>query len=471
LEKIDVKKTKILCTIGPASMSRKILRKMFDAGMDGVRINTVFGDFGQFEEYVENVRSISELPILLDISGIGIRTRMVGKWMVNKGDVITLGSDGQSFGFNYDIFDQLSVGDKIFIDDGRVQTEVVKKKGSQIQLLMKNDGILQDRKGVNIPNKSLKVPVFSNRDLKVIDFAKEHDIEFISLSFARSREDVLNLRKRLGSYEASMIAKIENFEGVSNFEEILREAQGIMIARGDLGVEMELEKVPLLQKRMISRCNQQGKIVITATDMLDSMINSSTPTRAEISDVANAILDGTDVLMLSGETSLGKYPVEAVSVMARIADQAEALVTSKVKEEEFHNISSTISRSVQQLAETMPLDKVVTMTKTGYTARMIARLKLKQPIIAVTASGLVKKQLALVYGVNPIQFDYGKERDKVLSVAQMLCNEEIISEKDTVLFTAGLRTPQKHSSNIIEIHTIKELMEYSRKNDYQSTDV
>ncbi len=463
LNRDNPKKTKILCTIGPSSLSIKTLRKMFEAGMDGARINTVFGDLQEFKEKIENIRTVSDLPILLDLRGVGIRTRMVGKWQVKKGDVITSEFEGKSFGFNYDIIDQLDVGDPLFIDDGRIQMEVVKKEDKQIHLLMKNDGILEDRKGVNVPNKNLKVPIFSDEDLKVIDFANKHNIEFLGLSFTRSRDDILNLRKRLGNKNVSIIAKIENIQGVNNFEEILTEAQGIMIARGDLGVEIALEKVPLIQKRLISMCNQHGKLVITATDMLDSMISKSTPTRAEVSDVANAIIDGTDVVMLSGETSIGKYPIKAVSVMAKIAKQAESLLVNKVKERKFYDISRTISRSVWQISETMPLNKVVTMTKTGYTARMIARFKLKQPIIAVTANRVVKNQLALVYGVFPLLFEYEEEKDKILSVAKTLCDRGVLEEDDIVLFTAGFRTYQKHSSNIIEIHTIQELIEYNQK--------
>ena len=441
------------------------LRKMYAAGMDGARINTVFGNLQEYQEKIENIRSVADIPILLDLRGVGIRTRMVGKWQVKKGDVITAGFNEQSFGFNYDIIDQLNVGDPLFIDDGRIQMEVVKKENNQVHLLMQNDGVLENRKGVNLPTKKLKVPIFSEEDLTVIDFANKHKVEFLGLSFTRSQNDILNLRKRIGNKNVSIIAKIENIQGVKNIEGILREAQGIMIARGDLGVEIELEQVPLLQKRLIALCNQYGKLVITATDMLDSMITKSTPTRAEVSDVANAILDGTDVVMLSGETSIGKHPVEAVSVMAKIAKQAETVLVNNVKEQEFHDISRTVSSSVSQISTTMPLNKVITITKTGYTARMIARFKLKQPIIAVTPNPIVKKQLTLVYGVSSILFDYEKEEHKILSVAKMLYDQGILKEDDIALFTAGFRTRKRHSSNIIEIHTIKELLEYTQKKE------
>ena len=217
--------------------------------------------------------------------------------------------------------------------------------------------------------------------------------------------------------------------------------------------------------RGLLRAPAPAPLTLTRDPSLDSMITKSTPTRAEVSDVANAILDGTDVVMLSGETSIGKHPVEAVSVMAKIAKQAETVLVNKVKEQEFHDISRTVSHSVSQISATMPLNKVVTITKTGYTARMIARFKLKQPIIAVTPNPIVKKQLTLVYGVSSILFDYEKEEHKILSVAKMLYDQGILKEDDIALFTAGFRTRKRHSSNIIEIHTIKELLEYTQKKE------
>lgn len=459
-----MKKTKIVCTIGPLSLSLKVLKRMYEAGMNGARINTAFGDFTQYKEIIENVRSFSEIPILLDIDGPGVRVKTPRPMLVNEGDMILAGFD-ELLGFNYDVYDQIEVGDPIFINDGKLELEVVKKADRQLQLLVKDDGLLEDGKGANFPNKNLVVSTFSKKDRKVIDFAKEHEVEFIGLSFTRSREDILTLKNEIGSHEINIIAKIENSQGVNNFKDILEVADGILIARGDLGVEIKPESVPLAQKRMIRLCNQQGKVAITATEMLDSMIINPAPTRAEVSDVANAILDGTDVVMLSGETAIGKHPVEAVSMMARIAKQTEEAVVNKVEAESYRNISSVISRSIWQLSDAMPLDKVVTITRTGYTAKMISRFKLKQPIIAVTSNNFVKRQLNLMYGVYPILFNYGVAKDRILAVAQMLYSKNLLSEEDIVLFTAGFRTSQKHSSNIIEIHTVREMLEFSKKNN------
>jgi pyruvate kinase len=455
-----MKKTKILCTVGPASMSSSILRKMHQAGMNGIRVNTAFGDFPQHKEIVDNVRRIGNIPILLDLKGPDIRVKLNTAVNLQTGDMVEIGNK-QPFAFNYDIYDQLSSGDRVLINDGEVSMTVTDQQSNMICLIVDQGGRVNHGEGVNVPNKLLNTPAISPRDLKAISFAREHDVEFLALSFVRGKADLINLKKYTGSLNTAFIAKIENHQGVKNFEEILEESDGIMIARGDLGVEMDLEQIPLLQKQMLQRCNQEGKLAITATEMLESMTVNALPTRAEVSDVANAILDGTDTLMLSGETAIGKFPIAAVAMMTKIAKKVETSAVTKVQEEKFRNISRTISRSIYQISTTMPLDKIVTMTRTGYTAKMIARFKLRQPIIAITASLVVKKQLELYYGVEAIQFNYESYADKILAVARFLCSERVLEEQEIVLFTAGMRTAQSHASNLIEIHTIKELLELS----------
>ena len=454
-----MKKTKILCTVGPTSISHEVLKKMYQAGMNGVRINTAFGSFNQYEEIVKNVRKTGDIPVLLDLKGPEIRVNLAGTIHLKTGDLVEIGS-GNPIEFNYSIYDQLNIGDKVLIDDGKVSMRIKEKDKSQIRLVVDRGGKVEDGKGVNIPGKRLTVPSVSTKDLKALSLLGKHPVDFIALSFVREREDLTNLRRFTRDLQVEIIAKIENHQGVENFEEILKEADGIMVARGDLGVEVNLERVPLIQKYIIQRCNQEGKLAITATEMLESMTNSPTPTRAEVSDVANAILDGTDTLMLSGETAIGKYPEETVSMMTKIAKEVEDSIRTSMREEKYRNISSTVSKSIWQIAETMPLDKVITMTRTGYTPKVITRFKLHQPIIAVTVSKIVKNQLELYYGVQPIQFDYDKERDRVLSVAQMLHSKGILREEDTAIFTAGIRTSKPHASNLIEIHTVKELLDF-----------
>jgi pyruvate kinase len=453
-----VKKTKIICTIGPSSLSRKTLERMYHAGMNGARINTAYGTLDQYRLAINILREVADIPIIIDVKGPEIRLKSKGKRKVNKGDAIEIGKD-QKTSFNIDLYDDLDVGDSIIIDNGRVITQVVEKQKGVIKLLVKTSGEIDDGKGVNIPNKKLAVPTLSSKDLEIVDLAKENDVEFIALSFARNAQDVHNLKEEANGYMGAIIAKIENYEGVDKFNEILDVADGIMVARGDLGVEIKPERVPLIQKSIIKKCNQRGKFVITATEMLESMIYQPIPTRAEVSDVANAILDGTEVIMLSGETAVGNYPVESVLMMSKIANETEKAIESHIGDEGFINISDTTSKAVQRICQEMPVDKVVTLTRSGYTARMISRFKILQPIIAVTPNKRVKKQLELSFGVYPVQIDYLKEDDHILATAKKLRSMGCIRDQDTILFTAALRTSKPHSSNLIEIHKLKELMQ------------
>jgi pyruvate kinase len=454
-------KTKIVCTIGPSCLSQDIIKKMYHAGMRGVRINTAYGDTSQYHGIIESVREIGEIPIIVDVKGPEIRINAM-KRTVREGEIFEVGFNGQDISFNWDFYDKMAAGDLVIIDNGKIRTRDVEKANKALRLKVLSGGEIANGKGVNIPNKQLSVPTLSAKDKELIEFAKEHGVEYIALSFTRNVQDVINIKSEAEGFDGAIIAKIENSEGINNFAEILECSDGIMVARGDMGVEIEPEKVPLVQKSIIKSCNQKGKPVITATDMLESMMQQPMPTRAEVSDVANSILDGTDVTMLSGETAVGKYPVESVAMMSRIAAEAEKATRSHVEEEGFTNISSTISKAVQRICQTMPISKVITLTRSGYTARMIARFKISQPIIAVTPDEKVKKQLELVFGVYPATIDYQKQKDHILYVANNLHSMNLISDEDTVLFTAAFRTLTKHSSNLIEIHKIEELRNYTR---------
>jgi pyruvate kinase len=455
-----MKKTKLACTIGPACLSRDILEKMYEAGMNGARINTAYGTLDQYRDIVRNVRDIAEIPIIVDIKGPEIRLQAKRNRTVEKGDILKVGFNAEEMNFSNNFYDEIGVGDPVYIDNGKIRTQVSEKEVGVLKLLVMTNGQIGDGKGVNIPNKKLSVPTLSKKDIEIVEFARKNDIEYIALSFVRSAQDVDNLRSEAHDFEGAIIAKIENSEGVSNFKEILNAADGIMVARGDLGVEIEPEKVPLVQKSIIRMCNQRGKTVVTATEMLESMMHEPTPTRAEVSDVANAILDGTEVTMLSGETAVGRYPVESVSMMSRIAGEAEQAVRSQVEDEGFINISDTVSKAVQRICQEMPIDRVVTLTRSGYTAKMIARFKLQQPIIAVTPENNIKKQLELVFGVYPVCTDYREEKDRILAVANKLRSMKLVEDEDTVLFTAAFRTSLKHASNLIEIHKIGELRSF-----------
>ncbi|MEM3564433.1 MAG: pyruvate kinase [Candidatus Jordarchaeaceae archaeon] len=458
------KKTKIICTIGPASLNLKTIKKMYEAGMDVVRINTAHGDFNQYKEIINLTRSVGEIPIIVDIKGPEIRTRIRSPREVTEGDVVVAGFGNEELTFSYNFYDEVDVGDKILIDNGAIGTKIKKKENGKLYLQVFDAGIIENNKGVNIPHKKINVPSLSQKDLQAIEFSKEHNVEFLALSFTRDANDIKNLRAKIGNSGQAVIAKIENYSGVKNIAEIIDESDAIMVARGDLGVEIDYEKVPLIQKNIIRRCNQLGKAVITATQMLESMINNPTPTRAEASDVANAILDGSDAVMLSGETSIGKYPVECVEMMTKIAKEAERMVTSKVEMNGYINISQTVSKSINLIANSMPIDKIVTLTRSGYTARMIARFRLKQPIIAVTENEMVKRQLEIVYGVEPVHLKYREAPDIIRYTAQILREKALIQDEDYVLFTAGIRTRQPHESNLIEIHRIADLLSGAPKN-------
>jgi pyruvate kinase len=455
-----LKKTKIICTVGPVSSSKKTIEKMFQAGMNGARINTAYGSLSRYQSIIETVREVADIPIIIDVKGPEIRIRASQQKVFSKGDLLEVGFDGETVCFNHDFYEEIEIDDEIYIDNGKIRTRVVEKKDQRLRLLALNGGVIEDGKGVNIPSKHLSVPTFTEKDLEIIEFAKKNDVEYIALSFTRNAEDVKNLSQTNG-FGSGIIAKIENFEGVQNVAGILDIASGLMVARGDLGVEIEPERVPLVQKSLIKLCNQKGKLVVTATEMLESMINQPSPTRAEVSDVANAILDGSDTVMLSGETAVGQYPVEAVEMMTRIANETEKAVKSNVEDTSFINISDTMSRAIQRICQSMPIHKVIPLTRSGYTARMIARFKIAQPIIAVTPEIKVKRQLELIFGVCPVLINYREEKDRISAVANKLHEMQLVNDEETVLFTEALRTTMEHASNSIEIHKISELRKFA----------
>jgi pyruvate kinase len=452
------KKTKVVCTVGPGSMKPETIKRMHAAGMDVVRINTAHGDFEQYDRIIQMTREVGEIPIMLDLKGPEVRIRAEAPREVDTGDMVVAGFDDEELTFSYDFYDEVDVGDKITIDDGTIVAIVERKQEGKLHLRILEEGEIQKNKGVNIPGKRLGVPRLSQKDLQAIDYAQQNNVEFLALSFTRDAGDVANLRRRVGPGKQAIIAKIENQEGVWNASDILEESDGLMVARGDLGVEIEYQKVPLIQKDLIRRCNQRGKVVIIATQMLESMVDSPSPTRAETSDVANAILDGSDAVMLSEETAIGKYPVKSVEMMAKIAVEAERVLKGQITINGFYNISETVSRSIDVIANSMPLDKIVTLTRSGYTARMIARFRPKQPIIAVASDEMVKRQLELVFGVTPVYARYHEADDIILNACQVLVDKGFLEENDQVLFTAGVRTQIVHESNLIEIHKVADLL-------------
>jgi len=460
-----MKKTKILCTLGPASTDLLTIKRMHKAGMNAVRLNTAFGSLKEYRKVIRLVRSVSDIPVVVDIKGPEIRLKSrLKEVMVASNSLVKVGfRSSDALSFNRRIYGQIAPGDTILLNKGKVKARVASKASGYIQLQFKRECVLKDGGGVNVPGKRLVVPTLSDRDREIIRFAKRMKLEYIALSFTRNVDDVKALKNALRGSDAGVIAKIENSEGVENAEEILMSCDGVMIARGDLGIEVPSERIPLIQKGLINRCNQLGKISIVATEMLHTMIESPEPTRAETSDVANAILDGADVVMLSGETAVGKFPVEAVKTMTRIAIEVENHLPLKPLDEEVHDsISLAISKAVTSVIGTVEVDKIVVATRTGYTAMLISNFRVAKDIIAITDSEIVCRKLHLVYAIQPIVHPMFKNREKILEVARYCHHLGLVKRSDLVLFTAGLYT-RKPTTNILQLHRISELLDYGRR--------
>jgi pyruvate kinase len=314
------KHTNILVTIGPSSADNKTFKKMIAAGMNWVRINTAHDDFSEYQKHVTKAKKAG-LPVMIDIKGPELRVRLEKEMLIAAKSTVVFYTNKRPR-FNYHIYDDVERGTTVYFDDGQIEGTIVKKKDQQLSIHFKNKCLLKPNKGVNIPGCSLNIPSLSKKDRNALLFANKNKAEFIAVSFARNKEDILNVKRRL-NYNAKIIAKIESREGIENLNEILDESDGIMVARGDLGIEIPFEDIPAQQKIMVTKAKQKGKIAIVATQILETMIEKPNPTRAEINDIATAVLQGADTLMLSGETAVGKYPVEAITVMARVAERYE----------------------------------------------------------------------------------------------------------------------------------------------------
>jgi len=458
-----MKRTKILCTLGPASRSPDVLRRMAKAGMNAVRVNTAYGSLEDHARMVEHARSAADVPVMFDIKGPEVRLRCRSGVEVGRNGTVEVGFRGTDpVSFNREFYGQLRVGDVVVLGKGAVTSKVLGKSGGRVKLRLSSRCTLRDGMGVNIPGRRLDLPTLSRRDLQAIRLARELDVEYIALSFTRDAKDVANLRRRLGGSGIGVIAKMENREGVGNIDSILRGCDGIMVARGDLGVELPPEEIPLMQKELIAKCNRMGKISIVATEMLQSMVENPYPTRAETSDVANAILDGADAVMLSAESAVGRHPVEAVKAMSRIAVEVECHLPITPLDEEVHDpISLAISKAVTSIIGTVNVDKIVVATRTGYTAMLISNFRVCKDIIAITDDPKVRRKLHLVYAVQPVEHEYFREKDKVRDIARYCLREGLVKKGDTVLFTAGVYT-RKPTTNLVQVHNVGELLECSR---------
>jgi pyruvate kinase len=452
------------------------IKKLILAGMNVARLNFSHGDFEEHGARIKTIRQASKelgktVAILLDTKGPEIRT---GKLEVEpielvQDEYLTLTTeeilgDQNRISITYsNLPNDVQVGSTILIDDGLIGLTVVDIQGTEIKTRIVNGGTIKSKKGVNVPGVSISLPGITEKDTNDIVFGIEQDIDFIAASFVRKASDVLEIRALLAKHNAShiqIISKIENQEGVDNLDAILAESDGMMVARGDLGVEIPAEDVPLAQKLMIEKCNIAGKPVITATQMLDSMQRNPRPTRAEASDVANAIFDGTDAIMLSGETAAGKYPVESVLTMSRIAEKAESALNHReifMKQQiaQETTVTEAISQSVAISALDLNAKAIISSTVTGHTARVVSKYRPKSQIIAVTTQERTMRQLALVWGVTPV---FGKEAtstDELLETAlQGGKASGLVKAGDLVVITAGIPLGRSGSTNLVKVDTI-----------------
>ncbi len=464
-------KTKILATVGPASQDISILKKMIDAGVNGIRLNFSHGNLSEFTRIIKLVRQISKserktVSLVGDLQGPKIRVGEMsnGDFELKRGNIILI-SDHPVVGTeklistNYPrLSKDVKPGDSILISDGLIKLRVIKVLPHQIRCKIIEGGILQSRKGLNLPGVKLKTKSITKDDLVKIHFCIKNNIDFIALSFVRSEKDILLLKKILRENKSSIpvIAKIELMEGVKNFEGILKVSDGIMIARGDLGVELEPQEVPLIQKMIIKRCIEERKLVITATQMLESMIINPLPSRAEASDVANAVFDGTDTVMLSGETSIGANPVRVVETMSKILARAETVEVfhqynfTRLKEDEAHIHS--IGKAVCEIANEIEAKSIVPLTFTGFTAIILAKYKPKSKIIAITEKESTCNLLNLYRGIKSFVIPKISDTDKtIIKAKNLLLKEKEIRENDTVVFVGSLRSKTKGVMNLIKV--------------------
>lgn len=434
-----MRKTKIICTLGPAVDSDERITQIINAGMDCARLNFSHGTHEEQEVRLNRVRRIAgelnrHIPILLDTKGPEIRLKDFegGSVIVEKGSLFTFDTDKETpgtrerIGLTYDkLAKNVEVGTRILVDDGKIDLKVTAIKGSKVICKVVTGGKLSNHKSINIPNVEIPMPYLNDVDKSDLLFGIEHNVEYIAASFVRCADDLKKLRKFLkdnGGQDIKIISKIENGQGINNFDEILELSDGIMVARGDMGVEINFEKIPAIQKMMIEKCNREGKIVVTATQMLESMTENPRPTRAEVSDVANAIYDGTTVIMLSGESAAGRHPVEAVRTMANIAVNAENTINYYEKYVDSSadmepNLKNAICASAYNAAKYLDAKAIVVLTRSGATANILSRFHPECPVIAATISERGRNQLNLVWGITPVAAENLDSADKFVEYA------------------------------------------------------
>ena len=467
------RRTKIVATIGPASSSPEMIRQLIEAGMDVARLNFSHGKYEDHASVIKSLRRISEelnkpVTILQDLQGPKIRVGQLpgGKIEIRPGEIITLlpeaeyHSEASAIPIDYPyVAEEARPGMQVLLADGLFELEVTEIKGNDVLCRVVEGGCLTDHKGVNFPNLNLRLPSLTDKDIRDLEFGLSQDVDWVSLSFVRSAGDVITLRNLIAEkgFQKPIIAKIEKPQAIDHLEEIVDAVHGIMVARGDLGVEMSPDKVPMLQKRIIELCNRTGKTVITATQMLESMIHEPRPTRAEASDVANAIIDGTDAIMLSGETAMGEYPVKAVEMMVRIALDVESKIQFKTYPPAGNSDIIALSCAANRMAEVVKPACIVVLTTSGRSARFIAAERPKAPIFAFTRHLQVYHGLNLLWGIRPLLIDDCPDTfEEMVAIAEdNLIRRNLVVPGDKILLLGGIPAHEAGGTNFIKAHTIR----------------
>lgn len=472
-------RTKIICTIGPASDDEAIFAKLICNGTNAIRLNFSHGSYEEHGRRIDMAKSIRQhynipLSIILDTKGPELR---LGEFIHETVEL----KEGQSFtlttrnvegtdsivSVNYPgLPNDVKPNDRLLLDDGLIELKINEINGTEIHCTVMNSGIIGSKKSVNAPNASIQLPAVTQKDIDDIKFGLEKGIDTIAASFIRRAEDVLEIKKILEDNNATdvqIIAKIENQEGLNNLDDIIAVADGIMIARGDLGVEIPTEDVPVVQKAIIAKCREAGKPVIIATQMLDSMIRNPRPTRAEATDVANAIYEGADAIMLSGETASGKYPIEALSTMIRIVERVERSIDRNVNALDKMLVTTSVTNAISHATCTIARDlgakAIITATKSGYTARMVAKYRPASPIIAATVSEMAYNKLSLVWGVVPFLVSQMEDTDHMIEQSVKIALESgLINSGDLVVITAGVPVGVSGTTNLIKVHIAGDIL-------------
>ena len=472
-----MRRTKIICTMGPATDNEDVLRDLMLNGMDVARLNFSHGSHEEALERINRIKKVRDelnipVAILLDTKGPEVRIKdfKEGKVELKEGQKFTLctddvvGDENQVSITYANLPNDVKVGSKILIDDGLIEMEVISVKNSKILCKVKNGGVVSNKKGVNVPNVALSMPYMSQKDIDDILFGIEQDVDFIAASFVRTADDIREIKTLLrdnGGRDIRIIAKIENAEGVDNIDDIIAVSDGIMVARGDMGVEIDFQRIPAIQKMIIRKVYDAGKIVVTATQMLESMINNPRPTRAEITDVANAIYDGTSAIMLSGESAVGKHPIEAVQTMTSIALTTEGDIDYKRQFDNFYpesggkDITSAISHATVTTAHDLNASAIITVTKSGTTARMISKFRPQTSIVGATINQKVWRQLSLSWGVKPVLCQLKNNTDELFDHAvEVTVKAGVAKNGDTVVITAGIPLGMSGTTNMLKVHKI-----------------